>query len=244
MFKKVTITTALAASLMAGGVMQSDAHAQSQDSFKTKTFQLESGQQVSQEQVNQWMNDFLSNYEIKWNQTNEQPIEKPQQEKPEQQEEATPAPAKQQAPAPQQQEPTQTQKQQEQQQANALSQFEQKVVELTNEERAAQGLEPLEIDKELSNVAEKKSQDMAQNGYFSHDSPTYGSPFDMMKQFGIEYRTAGENIAKGQQTPQEVVDAWMNSEGHRANILNENYTHIGVGFVENGNVWTQQFIGK
>ncbi|WP_345242769.1 CAP domain-containing protein [Pontibacillus salipaludis] len=245
MFKKVTITTALAASLMAGGVMQSDAHAQSQDSMKTKTFQFESGQQVNQEQLDQWMNDFLSNYEIKWNQTNKQPIEKPQQEEPKQQEEATSAPAEQQAPAPQQQqESAQTQEQPKEQQTNELSQFEQKVVELTNEERAAQGLEPLKIDKELSNVAEKKSQDMAQNGYFSHDSPTYGSPFDMMKQFGIEYRTAGENIAKGQQTPQEVVDGWMNSEGHRANILNENFTHIGVGFVENGNVWTQQFIGK
>lgn len=242
MFKKVTITTALAATLMAGGVMQSDVHAQSQDSIQTKTFKFESGQQFNQEQINQYINKYLSNYEIKWDQAKqEQP--KSDQEAPQTQQKA-PERVEQQAPTSQQQEPAQAKEQTTEQQTNALSQFEQKVVELTNEERAAQGLDPLKIDKELSNVAEKKSQDMAQNGYFSHNSPTYGSPFDMMKQFGIEYRTAGENIAKGQQTPQEVVDAWMNSEGHRANILNENFTHIGVGFVEDGNVWTQQFIGK
>ncbi len=79
--------------------------------------------------------------------------------------------------------------------------------------------------------------------YFSHQSPTYGSPFDMMKQFGITYRTAGENIAMGQSTPQAVVNAWMNSEGHRANILNASFTQIGMGYVADGHYWTQQFIG-
>ncbi len=133
---------------------------------------------------------------------------------------------------------------QEQNDTEQLSQFEQQVVALTNEERQKQGLSALEIDTELSKVAREKSNDMATNGYFSHNSPTYGSPFDMMKQFGISYKTAGENIAKGQQTPEEVVNAWMNSEGHRANILNPDFTHIGVGYVEQGNVWTQQFIGK
>ncbi|APH03338.1 CAP domain-containing protein [Bacillus weihaiensis] len=125
-----------------------------------------------------------------------------------------------------------------------LNQFEQQVVELTNEERAKQGIAKLEIDTELSKVAREKSLDMQKNNYFSHTSPTYGSPFDMMKQFGITYRAAGENIAKGQRTPEEVVNAWMNSEGHRKNILSSNFTHIGVGYVENGNYWTQQFIGK
>ena len=66
----------------------------------------------------------------------------------------------------------------------------------------------------------------------------------MMKKFGITYKSAGENIAMGQKTPKEVVQAWMNSEGHRANILNGSYTHIGVGYVANGNYWTQEFIGK
>ncbi|WP_067836292.1 CAP domain-containing protein [Amphibacillus sediminis] len=129
-------------------------------------------------------------------------------------------------------------------QRSELNAFEQEVVELTNQERAKHGLSALEIDTKLSSVAREKSRDMASSGYFSHNSPNYGSPFDMIKQFGISYRTAGENIAKGQRSPQEVVNAWMNSEGHRANILNANYTHIGVGYVENGNHWTQMFIGK
>ena len=80
--------------------------------------------------------------------------------------------------------------------------------------------------------------------YFDHTSPTYGSPFDMMKSFGISYNAAGENIAMGQTTPEQVVTSWMNSEGHRANILNGEFTHIGVGYVADGNVWTQQFIKK
>ncbi|MDY0406851.1 CAP domain-containing protein [Virgibacillus sp. 179-BFC.A HS] len=124
-----------------------------------------------------------------------------------------------------------------------LSEYEQQVVDLTNQERAKQGLKPLKADLELSRVAREKSHDMAVNGYFSHNSPTYGSPFDMMKSYGIKYNTAGENIAKGQKTPQEVVNAWMNSEGHRANILNPNFTKIGVGYSAQGNIWTQQFIG-
>ena len=82
------------------------------------------------------------------------------------------------------------------------------------------------------------------NRYFSHTSPVYGSPFQMMKSFGLSYRSAGENIAKGQSTPKQVVDAWMNSSGHRANILNSSFNRIGVGYVADGNYWTQMFIGK
>ncbi|WP_028391441.1 CAP domain-containing protein [Bacillus cihuensis] len=128
--------------------------------------------------------------------------------------------------------------------SSTISQFEKEVVELTNAERAKNGLKALTIDTELSKVARAKSQDMKDRNYFDHTSPTYGSPFDMMKQFGISYSSAGENIAKGQTTPQQVVQAWMNSEGHRANILNASYTHIGVGYVQAGNYWTQMFIGK
>ena len=84
---------------------------------------------------------------------------------------------------------------------------------------------------------------MADNRYFSHTSPTYGTPFQMIKAFGLSYRTAGENIAYGQRTPQQVVDGWMNSSGHRANILNAAYTQIGVGYVAAGHYWTQMFIG-
>lgn len=97
---------------------------------------------------------------------------------------------------------------------------------------------------ELSRVARYKSQDMKDNRYFSHTSPVYGSPFQMMKDFGITYRSAGENIARGQRSPQAVVNAWMNSSGHRANILNASFTQIGVGYVADGNYWTQMFIGK
>ncbi|KUP33644.1 MULTISPECIES: CAP domain-containing protein [Bacillus] len=127
---------------------------------------------------------------------------------------------------------------------SSVSAYEKKVVELTNAERQKQGLKPLQIDETLSKSAHAKSQDMKDKNYFDHQSPTYGSPFDMMKSFGISYKTAGENIAKGQKTPEEVVKAWMNSEGHRKNILNPNFTHIGVGYVESGSYWTQQFIGK
>lgn len=121
--------------------------------------------------------------------------------------------------------------------------YEAEVIRLVNEIRVQYGLQPLKTNWELSRVARYKSQDMVDNHYFSHTSPTYGSPFQMMKAFGLSYRTAGENIAYGQRTPQEVVNAWMNSSGHRANILNSSYTQIGVGYVANGNYWTQMFIG-
>lgn len=121
--------------------------------------------------------------------------------------------------------------------------YEEEVVRLVNVERAKYGLSALKINWELSRVARYKSQDMHDNNYFSHTSPTYGSPFDMMKSFGISYRTAGENIAKGYTNPQAVVTGWMNSSGHRANILNSSFTQIGVGYVASGNYWTQMFIG-
>ena len=121
--------------------------------------------------------------------------------------------------------------------------YEQEVIRLVNVERAKAGLKALTEDWELSRVARYKSQDMHDLRYFSHTSPTYGSPFDMMKAFGIRYRTAGENIAMGYRTPAAVVQGWMNSPGHRANILNASYTKIGVGYVASGNYWTQHFIG-
>lgn len=121
------------------------------------------------------------------------------------------------------------------------------VLEIVNKERKANGLKPLTLNKELSNVATVKSQDMINKGYFDHTSPTYGSPFDMMKSFGISYKAAGENIAKGQKTPSEVMNSWMNSPGHRANILSPNFTELGVGVAKDSKgtiYWTQMFIGK
>lgn len=126
----------------------------------------------------------------------------------------------------------------------SITSFEQQVIDLTNEKMASRGLKPLNANWELSRVARYKSQDMANNKYFSHTSPTYGSPFNMIKNFGIKYRSAGENIAYGQRTPAQVVNSWWNSAGHRANMLNANYTDIGVGYVANGNYWTQMFIQK
>lgn len=126
---------------------------------------------------------------------------------------------------------------------STVSSFESEVIRLVNEQRAQNGLKPLTANWELSRVARYKSQDMADNRYFSHTSPTYGTPFQMIKAFGISFRSAGENIAYGQRTPQAVVNAWMNSSGHRANILSSSYTQIGVGYVANGNYWTQMFIG-
>lgn len=126
--------------------------------------------------------------------------------------------------------------------ATVLS-YEQEVVDLVNKIRRENGLSELKLNWELSRVARYKSQDMCDNKYFSHTSPTYGSPFTMIKNFGISYRTAGENIAKGYRTPQAVVNGWMNSKGHRENILNASFTQIGVGYVSSGNYWTQMFIG-
>lgn len=121
--------------------------------------------------------------------------------------------------------------------------FEDQVAALVNEQRAANGLSPLTLNQDLSAAARAKSQDMHDNHYFSHTSPTYGSPFDMLTSFGISYRAAGENIAMGYSTPEAVMDGWMNSPGHRANILNASYTQIGVGYVADGSYWTQEFIG-
>ncbi|MFC5531562.1 CAP domain-containing protein [Cohnella yongneupensis] len=124
----------------------------------------------------------------------------------------------------------------------ATSEYATQVVTLVNQERAKAGLKPLATtNSTLKLVALDKAKDMYNNNYFDHNSPTFGSPFDMMKQYGVTFRSAGENIAKGQRSPQEVMTAWMNSQGHRANILNASFTTIGVAYY-NG-VWVQEFIG-
>ncbi|WGG43856.1 CAP domain-containing protein [Rossellomorea sp. DA94] len=266
MNKKMMVSAATALTLLAtpfaAGKADAAAPCPAQDKVaqKVNAFKYNG----NQEDLNKFVQDVLSKYQINGQNINVQELLNGQAPKAEA---AAPAPAKEapkaeapapaeapkaEAPAPKSEAPapapaSNEQKQQSEQaseQSGQLSQFEQKVVELTNQERAKQGLPALKVDAELSKVAREKSRDMQANNYFSHTSPTYGSPFDMMKQFGIEYSSAGENIAMGQQTPEEVVQAWMNSEGHRKNIMSSNYTHIGVGYVENGNYWTQQFIGK
>jgi len=128
---------------------------------------------------------------------------------------------------------------------STVKSIEQEVVRLTNIERQKAGLPAYKHNWQLSRVARYKSEDMKNKGYFSHTSPTYGSPFQMMKNFKIKYTAAGENIAMGQRTAQAVVQGWMNSSGHRANILSKNFTEIGVGYAKNskGSIyWTQMFI--
>ncbi|WP_337099299.1 CAP domain-containing protein [Paenibacillus sp. YIM B09110] len=119
--------------------------------------------------------------------------------------------------------------------------FEQEVLKLVNAQRQSAGLGALSMDAKLANMAMVKAKDMFDNNYFDHNSPTYGSPFDMMRQFGITYQYAGENIAKGQPTPQQVMNDWMNSPGHRANILKSSFTKIGVAYYKGE--WVQEFIG-
>ena len=130
------------------------------------------------------------------------------------------------------------------QEAGSISTIEKQVLTLTNQERAKGGLKPLATDSALMGTARAKSADMSNNNYFSHTSPTLGSPFDQMKAKGIQYKTAAENIAMGQRTAEEVVKGWMESPGHRANIMNGNLTHIGIGYDAQGHYWTQQFIQK
>lgn len=130
--------------------------------------------------------------------------------------------------------------------ASTLLADEQEVFNLINQQRASNGLSALKIDSEVQNVARIKAKDMVQNNYFSHNSPTYGTPFQMLNNFKISYKSAGENIA-GNSSNQAAVTAWMNSQGHRANILNSSYNYTGIGVVSSktyGKVYVQMFIGK
>lgn len=122
---------------------------------------------------------------------------------------------------------------------------ENEVARLVNVERSKVGLSPLKLNWELSRVARVKSQDMSDKNYFSHNSPTFGSTFSLIGKYGIVYSAAGENIAYGYNTPAAVMNGWMNSPGHRANILGKQYNQIGVGMVKNSKgqiYWTQVFI--
>ena len=130
--------------------------------------------------------------------------------------------------------------------SNLMNADEQEVFNLINKQRTNNGLTALKIDNEVQRVARIKAEDMVYNNYFSHQSPTYGSPFDMLKSFKISYKSAGENIAANSSNS-GAVNAWMNSSGHRANILSSNYNYTGIGVVSSpryGKIYVQQFIGK
>lgn len=232
--KKALMTVAAASALLMSGQLPNKAEASTTTPTTQQRVYVYQSSNFNMTEINKMVEDYLKRMGMTTT------VKQPTTTAPAPTPAPTPAPAP--APAPVEQEPapqpttTQT--------TSAISAYEQKVAELTNQERAKYGLKALQVDEALSKVAHEKSRDMSVNNYFSHTSPTYGSPFDMMKQFGITYNYAGENIAMGQRTPEEVVKAWMNSEGHRKNILSPNFTHIGVGYVAEGNYWTQQFIGK
>ena len=123
---------------------------------------------------------------------------------------------------------------------------EKEVFNLINQQRTNNGLSALKVDNEVQRVARIKAEDMVTNNYFSHTSPTYGSPFDMLKSFKISYKTAGENIAANSSNS-GAVNAWMNSSGHKANILNSGFNYTGRGVVNSskyGKIFVQMFIGK
>lgn len=128
----------------------------------------------------------------------------------------------------------------------ALSNDEKEVFDLINIQRTNNGLSALKMDAETLNVARIKAQDMVDNNYFSHNSPVYGSPFDMLNSFKVKYKSAGENIA-GNSSNSAAVTAWMNSSGHKANILNSSFNYTGIGVVKSskyGKIFVQIFIGK
>ncbi|MDF2879753.1 MAG: hypothetical protein K0R54_310 [Clostridiaceae bacterium] len=124
-----------------------------------------------------------------------------------------------------------------------IKNIENNVIKLVNVERQKRGIAPLKANWQLSRVARYKSQDMRDKKYFSHTSPTYGTPFVMIRNFGLSFTTAGENIAMGQTSAEQVMNSWMNSAGHRNNILNPNFSEIGVGYAS-GYYWTEMFIRR
>lgn len=123
---------------------------------------------------------------------------------------------------------------------------EKEIFNLINSQRTSNGLQALKVDSEVQRVARIKAEDMVTNNYFSHNSPIYGSPFEMLTSFKVSYKSAAENIAANSSNS-SAVSSWMNSSGHKANILNGNYSYTGVGVVNSskyGKIFVQMFISK
>lgn len=234
--KKALLTVVAAAAVVMANPALNKAHANSYTPVVQEKVYVYQGSNINE--INSVIEKYLASFGFTVPKTT---VKQPVQTQPSQQ---TQQPAQTTTPQPVQQQPETSTKPTTPQTTSTLSAYEQKVVDHTNQERAKNGLPALKVDLALSKMAHEKSRDMSANGYFSHTSPTYGSPFDMMKKYGISYRYAGENIAMGQRTPEEVVKGWMNSEGHRKNILSPNFNYIGVGYVSQGNYWTQEFISK
>jgi uncharacterized protein YkwD len=130
---------------------------------------------------------------------------------------------------------------------SATGQYINEVIDLVNAERAKENISPLAADSILMKAALYKCKDIGSTGKFSHKSSTYGEAYVLMDLFNIDYAAWGENIAVGQRTPQDVVNAWMNSPGHKKNIMKPEYEYIGVGYLEDKNfgvIWAQEFIKR
>ena len=123
--------------------------------------------------------------------------------------------------------------------SSVANDFEWQVFLLTNAERTSRGIPALQWDDRLGIAARAHSQDMLQNRFISHTGSDRSDPGQRVTRAGFIWSRVAENVADGQRTPEEVVNSWMNSPGHRQNILNPAYTHLGVGFVSNK--WTQKF---
>ena len=118
------------------------------------------------------------------------------------------------------------------------------VVEIVNEERRKVGLNPLAYDEQITYAATQRSYEMAEYQYFAHARPNGDSCFTVMDEYNVSWRMVGENIASGYTTPEQVMTGWMNSQGHKENILTSGYTKIGVGIAANSYgrlYWTQLF---
>ena len=122
--------------------------------------------------------------------------------------------------------------------------YEEETFNLINNIRKENGLPELKQNAKLQALAKLKAEDIINNEYFSHTSPTYGTPFEMMSSYGLDYKAAGENLA-GNITPEKAVEAWMNSDSHRANILDNNFEYMAICIVDSeiyGKVFVQMFI--
>lgn len=126
-----------------------------------------------------------------------------------------------------------------------LTDEEQETLNLVNQYRKQNGLEELKALSNLQEVAKIKANDLVKNKYFSHNSPSLGTPFEMLEQNGVKYTVAGENLA-GNMNPEKAVEAWINSTPHRENMLESKFEYTGICVIESpvyGKVFVQLFIG-
>lgn len=244
MKKNVFLSMALLSAVMTAGSAPLTSYAAEAKSVQCVTgngFQVYIGQGT--ECFSQILNDICTKFE---NITNFCPeIEIPEQETPENSTPEIPAPEVPETPAPEApapETPMPETPENDSSQDNSTLSYAEQVVKLVNEERAKAGLSALTLDTNLTAAANVRAKEIKQQ--FSHTRPD-GSGFStVLKEHDITFRGSGENIAWGQKTPEQVMNDWMNSEGHRANILNKNFENIGIGYYqdENGiNHWVQLF---